>query len=363
VPTLTHDRTRSLGTTVTAEKALGDWGRITGLMEVRGEDYLPVNELDATMPTGYPARRAQGTVGAELDVHSARLALDMIPSVRLEASRDLRTGRDPAFGANLPPAAPIDRTLPVMRLGLLRPLGGGATARANVGRYARIPSFVELYGYNRGITGSPELRPERATNADVGLALERRGPAGSLSGSLTAFGALVDDLIAWQSYGPQTRAENISRARIWGVESELRLRTRRLTTIMQATLTDARDRGEIASRFDRQLERRPRYRGYVRAEWRQPLPGPTGTLALCGYADLDGTAGNFATTGPYSAIPARLVGGAGVSLEHGPSGVRLSVSAYNLGDSRIEDFPNYPLPGRSVYLTLAWSSTKSIAEP
>jgi outer membrane cobalamin receptor len=172
--------------------------------------------------------------------------------------------------------------------------------------------------------------------------------------SATVFGSRVEDLIAWETYSAVTRAENVSRARIWGVETELRFRGRRLSATTQATFTDARDRGDIASRRDRQLEHHPRYRAYARCEWRQQL-GAT-AFAVSGYADADGTAGNFQTTGPYSAIPARLLLGAGLALEHARTGLRFAASAFNLTDSRVEDFSNYPLPGRSFYLALGWSS-------
>ena len=360
VPTATHDRTRLAGTTVTAEKALGDEVRIAGVMEGRGEDYLPQNRLNPSMPVGFPARRSVASAGVEIDVHSAGLGLDVIPSLRLEASRDVRTGRD-SFGENLPQTDPTDRLLPVLRLGALRTLGVGTSLRGNVGRYARIPSFVELYGNNRGFVGSPGLRPEQGLNADVGIAVDRSTRAGVLTTSATVFGARVDDLIGWETYSSTTRAQNVSRARIWGIETELRLRARRLMVTTQATLIDARDRGAIASRYDRQLGHHPRYRAYARGEWRQPIAATA--FAVSGYADADGTAGNFETTGPYSAIAPRLIVGAGLAIEHARAGLRLALSAFNVTDSRVEDFSNYPLPGRSFYVALGWSRTATPPVP
>jgi iron complex outermembrane receptor protein len=353
IPTATHDRSRLAGGTVMGEKAVGDWARVSTLLEGRAEDYLPRNDLNPGMPVGFPARRSVGTAGIEVDSHSAWLDLDVIPSVRLEASRDIRTGRGPV-GNDLPQTQPIDRLLPILRLGWLRPVGAGVSLRGNVGRYARIPSFVELYGNNRGFIGSPGLRPEQGVNADVGISATRPNSVGTLAMSATVFGSRVDDLIAWETYSAGTRAQNVSQARIWGVETELRFRGRQLMVTSQATFTDARDRGDIASRRDRQLEHHPRYRGYARGEWRQPL-GAT-AFALSGYADADGTAGNFQTTGPYSAIPARLLLGAGLGLEHTRAGLRLAASAFNLADSRVADFSGYPLPGRSFYVALGWSS-------
>ena len=352
VPTATHDVTRTGGATVNAEKALGSWGRLATLLEGRAEQYLPHNDDDPNTPTGYPANRLVGSAGAELDVHLQRARLDVLPSARVEASRDVRTGRD-VFGAQVGPSPPIDRFLPVLRLGLVRPIGETLAIRGNVGRYARLPSFLELYGYNRGVLGNPQLSPEHGTNADLGVTSCLRSATGvEWSGALTAFGALVDDLIEWQPTATQTRAENISRARVWGVESEARLRTRRLTIAAQATLTDARDESDSLANHGTQLVFHPRYHGYGRVEWRQPLPR---RLAVGVYADVDATAGNNRAP-RLGAIPAHAFIGAGLSIDHAPSGLRLVASAANLADTRTQDFQDYPLPGRALFVTLGWSS-------
>jgi len=359
VPTATHDVTRTVGATVNADKALGSWGRLATLLEGRSEDYLPHNDDDPGRPAGYPANRLVGTAGAELDVRLPRARLDVLPSARLEASRDVRTGRD-VFGTQLGASPPIDRLLPVLRLGLVRPIGETLAVRANVGRYARLPSFLELYGYNRGVLGNPQLAPEHGTNADLGVTSCWRSPATEWSGALTAFGALVDDLIAWQPTATQTRAENISRARVWGVEGEARLRTRRLTVAAQATLTDARDESDSLANHGTQLVFHPRYHGYGRVEWRQPLPLPG--LVASVYADVDATAGNNRAP-RLGAIPAHAFLGAGLALEHAPSGFRLVASAANLADTRTQDFQDYPLPGRSLFVTLGWSSAARRVQP
>jgi outer membrane cobalamin receptor len=354
VATATHDVARSLGASAIAEKGLGGWGRLTGLVEGRGEQYMPQNDADPEMPAGYPATRQVATTGFELDAHWERLKLDVLPSARIEASRDVRTGRSLVLGTHLPPAPPLIRVLPILRIGLLRPLGGGATLRANLGSTSRVPTFLELYGYNRGVLGNPTLRPERGLNADVGFSIQRDGPLGALLASANVFGARVEDLIAWETFGTQTRAQNISRARIWGVETELRVRFPRVTIVAQLTLTDARDKGSIAASANQQLAYHPRNRGYWRAEWRQPILAARAHVVV--YADLEGSSGNFRATNVYGGLPPRLLLGTGLALEDARTGLKLTGSMLNLGDSRVSDFPGYPLPGRSVFVALGWRS-------
>jgi len=358
VPTRTHDRTRALGARATGEKSLGERAKLTVVAEGRDESFLPRNDLDPATAIGQPATRQSAMAGVELDARVPRLDLDVLPSARLEVARDARTGRD-NFGAELPPSAATTRALPVLRMGLLRPLGARAALRANGGYYARIPSFLELYGYNRGVLGNPTLSPERGLNADLGVAGGLEGPAGGLTASATLFGARARDLIVWQTFGSQARAENVASARVLGLELELRARRGRLAATTQATFTDARDESLIAANRGRPIPHHPRTRGYGRLEWRQPV-ARAGLLASL-YADLDGTAGNFST--PSLPLPARLLVGAGAAVEHPGSGLRLVASALNLGDSRVQDVPDYPLPGRSFFVTLEWSGGASHGGP
>jgi|GEM_PF-644403 len=352
IPIDTRDLTGTAGATLNLEKALGERVHVAALLAGRAEAFVPHNQLDPVMPMGYAANRTVGSAGVEVDGLVAPINLHVIPSARLELSRDVRTGRDLVLGQQLPASAPVNHALSALRLGLLRPLGTMVTLRANLGRYARIPSFTELYGYNRGILGNPILRPERGVNGDIGASVERVRAEGTLSAALTGFGAQATDLIAWQTFTNSTRAENIARTRVWGIEVELRAGWRRLSLITQGTLTDARDKSAVAANRDRQIAHHPRYHGYGRAEWRQPIAATT--FAVSGYADLDATAGNHWTT-TANATPARLLAGAGMAVEHARSGLRLVASGLDLGDSRVEDFPGYPLPGRSVFVTLGWS--------
>ena len=78
------------------------------------------------------------------------------------------------------------------------------------------------------------------------------------------------------------------------------------------------------------------------------------------YGDVEGSAGAYANATAYGALPARVLVGAGLVVEHPRSGLRLAASALNLGDSRVQDFPGYPLPGRSVFVALGWSSFNSV---
>ena len=259
-----HETTISTGVTANASRPLGEWGRAAAVLEARRETYTPENEVDPTM-SGVPARRLVGVAGGELDLRWRRLDLHVIPSARVELMSDVVTGTD-SNGVVLPATA-VFRALPIYRLGLVRPLNESATLKGNLGRYARAPSFIELYGNgNYRLLGDPGLLPERGTNADLALWIDRAGPWGALLSRTTVFGALTNDLIYWlRSLGGSSRAENLASARVYGVEQELRATLgRHLRLVGQGTITVAEDESELAASHGKQIAYHPRYMAYGR---------------------------------------------------------------------------------------------------
>ncbi len=182
-PHQSREVSQALGTTVNGSRPLTDWLRVAAVLEARRETFQSSDAVD-TVPVGIPARRSTGVAGTELDVYARQLNLDVIASARLELVNDVVTQ-----GATVDPAT--THRLPVVRAGLVRPLGAHATLKANLGRYARMPTFIEFYGNGTGrLVGNADLLPERGTNGDVALWIDRE----RVTSRTAVFGAMVDDL-------------------------------------------------------------------------------------------------------------------------------------------------------------------------
>jgi iron complex outermembrane receptor protein len=356
-PASTHNTTRAVGGNVHAARPLGDWARAAAIVQARAEGYQPVNNAES-IPVGLPARRLAGVAGAEIDLRAQRLNLDVIPSARVEVAQDVVSQRDVA-GVPMP-SPTVSRLLPVLRVGVVRPLAERdtlkAVVKANVGRYARAPSFIELYGNGTArILGNTDLVPERGSNADLGLWIDRAGPRVGVASRTIVFGALVDDLIQWQfaSWG-QARPANLARARILGVEQELRLGLGRFVRIVgQGTVLDARDRSPNTASYGNQVPFHPRYRGYARPELVHVAVG--GGLELGAYADAELRAGSYRDDANLIDFGTRVLVGCGVSVAWPRAHLRLIGSAANLTGSRKEDLGDWSLPGRSVFVALAFA--------
>jgi hypothetical protein len=68
------------------------------------------------------------------------------------------------------------------------------------------------------------------------------------------------------------------------------------------------------------------------------------------------TSGNYRDSTNLVELNPRVLFGAGgqISAPHG--GLRLVASAYNLANTPVVDFTGYPLPGRSIFFTMQWST-------
>lgn len=362
-PVMAHETTLATGATLYATRPLGDRARGAVVFEARRETYTPDDEADPAA-SGAPAQRLVGVGGAEVDLTWHRLDLHVIPSARIEGMDDVVTGQSLA-GAFLPAGPALTRLLPTYRVALVRPFATFATVatvKLNVGRYQHAPSFLELYGNGtQRLLGNPGLVPEAGTNADLALWIDRIGARAAVASRTTVFGALADDLIYWlrSTEGP-SRAENLTGARVYGVEQELRLGLgRHARLVAQATYTVAKDESDSPSMRGRQIPYHPRVTAYARPEVvRVGLPAG---LELAAYGDAALFAGSYADPANLVAVPVQVLIGAGVSLLCPRARLRVTGSALNLTDLETWNLSSWPLPGRTVFLALAYDSTMGVS--
>ncbi len=348
VATDAHDRTYTVGETTTWRHVTRPWLVLSGLVDLRYDEFSPSD----TEVTGSPGNRLFGAVGLETDFWIQRIHLDVIPSMRVEVSREETSGRN-QFYKSLATSAPTHHVLPIARLALIEKLTGSVSLRANVGRYARLPSLIELYGNTGLLLGDPTLKPERGLNADIGPVVSWSSGSSRVSWSTAAFASFIDDLIAYRYGSGHARPWNVGSARILGVESEANLQLgKHFRATLAGMLSDALNTSPIEAQNGRQLPLRPRYRFFARPEWR--AIEVTGYTFLGIYAECDATGRNHADPNNLVELPSRLIFGAGAYADL-PAGFSIRFTAQNLGNSNIYDLIGYPLPGREFYLTLGWS--------
>ncbi|MED5371296.1 MAG: TonB-dependent receptor [Myxococcota bacterium] len=247
----------------------------------------------------------------------------------------------------------------------------GVILKASAGRYLRPPDFGELYGDRGVLVGNPDLSPESGWQADVGARLQSPqswGIQGSLE--LGHYWRNSENLITWSQNSQKTLvAHNVGRAWVQGVEAALSAELHGWVSL-QSNLTRTLSVNLTADPAvaDNQLPRIPLWElsQVSSVHWGERVRlGHTWSYSAQSYWDRTN----------WYLVPPRSLHGVFLRVQPKPALPSLELSVLNLRDQRVEavarnvldpqddnlilqpltDFVGYPLPGRTVLLTLRWS--------
>ena len=343
-PSNAQDRSGLLGLRSFASGHLLPGWQLSAVLQGRYETQASRDAL-AKPPEGATATRWLGSLGLESDV--AVGPVHLLPSVLLEGANDQRAGRDP-FG-HFATAKPYTARLWHARLGAWQAPAEGLTVRANAARYARLPSALELYGNSQGVLGNAALLPESGVNADLSAAWER--PADPVPWRLDAslFATFSQDLITFeQNTAGLARAINLGQARILGADMATQaapwpwLQVALQGTYMHARDASATPQGRAAVLLPGRPQWHVRAQPALHAGW------------LRAHIELDWVAGAYLDPANLVPLPDRFTLGASVGARVADCDIALR--GQNLLDARAFDVAGFPLPSRSLMLTLRWQS-------
>ena len=333
---------------------------LRGLASFTREQFRP-QEIAEEILDGETQTRTTIAASIEDEVFVYGNSVRIVPAARFESYTDNMTPFESvredmsAYFRNMAETA-VTYSRPSGSIGLVIKPGGGFTVKANYGRYYRIPSLMELFGYRGMVVPNPGLRPETGLNCDVGLAWERFfGGGHSISAECVFFWSDVDDLIMYTylQWARAAQAVNINSADIRGYEISLAA-SGPAGFAVRANLTRLRaiDTGPIGYTNGKYLPNRPGLEAHARLSW------SGGGLAA--FYEYDYVSGNYWNAyngiapnnkGPLFDI--RRFHGLGLTLPSGLPRTSVNVEVKNLTDERVEDVMGYPLPGRAVFLTLS----------
>ena len=332
--------------TVAAVQAFS-WWDITMQAGYRFERFEP---SDAGL-TPEASRRHGITAGIESGFHIDAADLLLLPSVRMEYSRSSVTDR---YGTAADSGA-TSTTDSAFRMAVVNTSVPFTRFTVSAGRSYRQPSLFELFGNTGSVLGNPGLAPETSWNADAGVIVDtgRRWRNVGLRGEVYGFFSDVTDLIQFvQTSQNISVAMNIDSARLWGIESGLRLDVWHYLRLSgNYTFLHTENTGDIAARKGRELPLRPRHSWFVRLEGHS-LPAGHGVF-LGAYAELEGMDGNYLDNANLVYAGDRLYLGAGLRIDM-PHGVTLKSAVRNITGGQSVDLTGYPLPGRSCMISLVW---------
>jgi iron complex outermembrane receptor protein len=316
------------------------------------------------------ASRTLAGIGADLDFRASR-RWTISASARGDVWHDASDGASTAATTSTP-AANGTEAHPTAHLGTEIALGP-VTLAAHGGALARPASFVERYGSRGAFLGDPSLSTETAWTADAGA--RTRWHLGIFRGSfeLDGFGTWADNLITFLPVGANGlfKATNVGRARILGTEADLALFLADFALHVAYTGLLTADESQCSSIDTADGCARPQLPGRPATDIFSDLTYKLGPAQFRYGVDVVGGM-KVDDTGSIP-NPTRVLNSAGARLEVPyVRGVRVALDIRNLFDLRtgnyqgqlgpvaypIGDSYDYPLPGRSVLLSVRYVSNR-----
>ena len=331
---------------------LDDWNQIAGLLlEWRYETFRTIDRLPElrglSANRGPLQRRTQVLLALqdELLLFDERLALRGLLRYQFVQSR---FGEQPSFFNR--PLALAEKTqdhLFTPSLGIQVKLTADLKFKANVGRFQRLPTLLELFG-DRGTTlGNPDLAMETGVNWDIGGAFERRmqGIIDRIYFEYAYFGSNAEDLILFfQNSQVTARAGNIGSSEIRGHELSWSLSALgHLRLYGNYTFQDAKDTSDTFSQGN-QLPGRPQHELHQGVE----LFANVGKLIY----EFDYIAHNFLDRGNLTLVDERLIHNLRAVLTPFDKRLKITFEVQNMTDNQVGDFRGFPLPGRAFFGTV-----------
>ena len=333
MPVLNFSHNIAAGGEAQAGLRLGGWNSLTTGYAYRWDQYSG-NALQGEYGRGLHSVYLVDEIAAYPSFTTAIQRVAIIPALRWDRFSD--------FGAQWSP-----------KIGLVVNAGDEwlLSVKANYGRSFRAPTFNDLYWPRDAYTaGNPELKPERASDFDLGATLEVPVLAG-IGASFAWFGNTVTDLILWQSGADWVWSPvNVGKAEIHGIEAGVSVAPWKdlLTVGWNYTFLDARNKSGGPDEYDKKLPNRP--------DDMHKLTARTRHGGFSAQLDLLSVGERYTTTSNDASLPAYHVFNAivGYAWEMPYGRMEARGEALNLGDAEYQVMSGYPVPGREFRFSLSF---------
>lgn len=260
-------------------------------------------------------------------------------------------------GFSLKEVAPVTHTYLNPKVALRLRVYRELSVKASWNRGARLPSFLELFGNQGALVPNPELLPEQAQNWMVGMQYWMQGTH-RLDMSLVLFHRQTKDQITFvQNSSNTARAENLARVQVRGLEWEhkLQLWPEKFVSLDwegSFNLMEALDQGSEVAYAGKQIPRIPLWS--TQQKIALEASGMGGIYRVFWLANLRDQV--WRDRAERIRIPSVSQHNVGVSWlpQPSPVPVTLSLALRNLMNHTFYNYDRYPLPGRSIFLTLSF---------
>jgi iron complex outermembrane receptor protein len=225
----------------------------------------------------------------------------------------------------------------------------------NLSKESRIPSFIELFGERGTILGNSTLVPETSTNLDTGFSVVRKWANFTIQTDSSIYRKNISNMII---FAPNSqyflKAENLDSATIRGIEINQKIKAPHdISLNLVYNYQRAINNSQNDSTKGNYLPLRPMHQFYgnISKTWGNFQTSIDALFIGANYRDR--------TNDPSQYQSARTILGAQLSYIYQPSSESdrkfiFTIDIKNITNKKVYDFIGYPLPGRSIYVSLSY---------
>ncbi len=330
---------------------------VKGSISISDEKYQPYETFDRRVK-GECQSRTTYSLNLEDEVALFERRIRIFPSLRgeyfIDRTKPFETIRKDlvTYNRTLKDTS-ITRSLTATSVGMVASPSPHMRIKASIGRYYRVPTLMETFGY-RGITlPNPSIKPEKGINKDIGLVVRANTCRYSFDLEIAYFWSDVSDLIMYVfvPFAQTSQAINIESAEIKGLETSLAVKMPfGISLAGNLTHLDAINTGPISYMHGKRLPNRPEIESSVQVRWKMNL--------FEGYYEWHHISGNYWNAANTEApnrkgamLPVRNIHNAGFTFKPHEA-IKISASVNNISNKQFEDVMGYPLPGRTSSISI-----------
>lgn len=334
---------------------LKQWIRTT--LSVSNENYQPYETFEKRIK-GERQSRIAYSFNLEEEIGLLGGKIRLFPSLRsehlIDRTKPFETIRKDlvAYNRSLKDTS-LARSLTATSIGLVAAPASGMRIKATIGRYYRVPTLMETFGYRGIALPNPLIKPEEGVNKDIGLVLRRNTSKYSFDLELAYFWSDVNDLIMYVfvPFAHTSQAINIDSARIKGLETSLVISTPfGISFGGNLTHLDAINTSPISYMHGKRLPNRPEIESTTEVRWKMGF--------FETYYQWNHISGNYwnaantaAPNNTGAMLPVRNIHNVGLTVKPHWA-VKISASVNNIANRIFEDVMGYPLPGRTSLISV-----------
>jgi len=334
----TNDKTRQYGSSLLMSAFIGNYSKTTINLRFNKIEFSPSDAFNNNQ--FFKQSRAEKKIALENLFLLFSEKLSLTPGLLIENFDNKKL--EQKSGVVVKQQSFLKDTFISKQIGINYKINKNAAFKSSFGLFYRVPNMYELFGDRGYSVGNASLKPEKSLNVDAGVIMRGNIDKINITAEIIVFNRSVKDLIQWLSYSTQIMyPENIGKADITGIESNLQLRYSKFYYSGAYTYLDTKNKEASVAGLNRELPYKPKY------DTSNEIGYDNKTIGLKIYTQYNYTGESYKDLNNSFKNESHQYWNAGATYLYNKCGFNFEIK--NINNELSQDVYGFPLPGRSYY--------------